>query len=247
MSGSVILRAGFSGGQFSDSEFAQESDAKRLAKRMALKEWKFLIGTEAGERSVLGDAWRAVDQDYGLSYHQADVSDVWIVTRADFFQGPVEKEWYKVLDAGSGHGERGYLRVTGRCDFVDSDLTILASHWLTKEDDGGTLDGPGNRKMADALTKISEPFWYGRSLCFLGLDANRSERTEDGIVLDAPFTSLATELDAIQNTGRGPIDALLSANADARVTGQSWEVFDDSEFFLSSDHYLCEGSWRIRF
>lgn len=242
----VLLKGAHSSAQFSDTPDQQRLDARRLARRMDARNWHFLTGTEAGSKSVIDDAWRDVDQNFGLRFHKGRTGDVWIVTQRDLFHGSYEVEWHKVLDGVAGrYADRGFLRVTGHCPLVNSELTILSSHWLTDDTDHHMKNGPGNRRLADALERIGRKHAQGKALCFVGLDANRSERERGGVVLNAPFTSLAHELHKIQNTGHGAIDALCSANADHRVRGNDFDVFDDSEFRLASDHWLCEGSWHV--
>lgn len=242
----VLIKAAHSSGQFSDTPDQQRTDARRLARRMDARNWRFLTGTEAGPQSVLTDAWRDIDQDFGVRYHKGRSGDAWLVTQRDLFHGSYEVEWHKVLDGVRGrYADRGFLRVTGHCPLVHSELTILSSHWLTDDTDHHSKNGPGNRRLADALQRIGREFGQGRNLVFVGLDANRQERERGGVVLDAPFTSLAHELHKIQNTGHGSIDAMCSANADHRVRGNDFDVFDDSEFPLKTDHYLCEGSWHV--
>lgn len=247
MKDTVVLRGGHSSGQFSDTEKQQTADAHRLAKKMRDLELHFLTGTEAGSKSVLAEAWRGIDQKFGLQFRKGRSGDQWLVHRIDLFEGKVTQEWHKILDGVSGKfADRGYVTAGGHSPLVGSDLTIMASHWLTDPTDHNRPDGPGNARLSAAATVLGREYGKKHDLCFLGLDANRSEREPGGLVLDAPFISLAQDTGKILNTGHGAIDGLCRYENDRRVHGLTWDVLDDSEFRLASDHYFCYGSWEVR-
>lgn len=248
MTNQVVFSAAHSSGQFSDTETQQRSDAHRLCRRMKERKWEWLTGTEGGSLSVLPPAFRGIDQEFGLRFRKGKTGDVWLMHRLDLFSGEVEQEWYKVLDGVAGQfADRGVFRVTGHCPMLDSDLTILVSHFLTDGDPSSSVHPhlEGNRKIAHKIGELGKLYGAHRDLVFYGGDQNIQDRRTDTF-LGAPFTSLADELKRWQNTGHGAIDVMASYNADHRVQGVTWMVFDDSEFRLSSDHWLCEGSWAVR-
>lgn len=245
MKGAAVLRGGHSSGQFSDRPDQQNQDAARLVSRFESSGRDWLTGTEAGSKSVLDTAFKNTVHHSELRFIKNKTSDVWILVSKDLFTGPIDVEWHKVIDATHEFGPRGFLRASGACPRVGSEVTILVAHWLTDPDDFGQANGPRNKKMADELTRLGHQFGKKRNLVFYGGDNNRTEREPGGILSTSPFTSLATELDNIQNTGHGAIDCMASYNADHRVSGKSWNVLDDSEFPLHTDHYYCEGSWRV--
>jgi hypothetical protein len=246
----VRLDVAHSSGQFSDTQPQQTADAKRLAARAEKRGWRWLTGTEAGPQSVLGKALATVDQDHGLRFRKGRAGDVWVCHRRDLFEGPVEEEWYKVVDGVAGRfADRGVLRVTGHSPLVQSDLTVLVSHYLTEGRPGGDAAHRrflrDNTRIAAKVGEVGREFGRGTDLCFYGGDQNIPDREFDTF-LGAPFTSLADELGDWQDTGHGSIDVIASYNGDGRVRGASFDVLDDSEFALASDHFLCEGSFEVR-
>lgn len=242
----VRLPVGHSSGQFSDTERQQTSDAGKICAFAEARGWRWFTGTEAGSQSVLGSAIAAIDQDHGLRFRKGRTGDVWVTHRRDLFEGPVEEEWYKVIDGVAGQfADRGVLRVTGHAPEVGSDLTVLVSHYLTAKSAQRTHLLRGNQRIANKIGDLGREFGRGRALCFYGGDQNLQDRQVDTF-LGGPFTSLADETRDWQSTGHGDIDVIASYNGDARVTGKEFTVFDDSEFPFHSDHFVCEGVFEVR-
>ena len=63
---------------------------------------------------------------------------------------------------------------------------------------------------------------------------------------DNNFTSMADELGKYFNTGHGPIDGLVSCDADKRVRAKKLVVLDDDKLHLHTDHFVVRGTWSIR-
>jgi hypothetical protein len=243
----IAVPAAHSSGQFSDKPEQQRSDAKRIVKRMTRRSWWWCTGTEAGSRSVLAPAFRGIDDPAGLKYRKGRPGDVWILHRKDIFDGPVEEEWYKVIAGVAGRfADRGIFRVTGHVPEIHSDLTILVSHWLTEGRPEGKHEpfAAGNQELADKLTQVGVEYGRGSAKCFYGGDQNIPEVM--GLLLDAPFLSMAQTLDKVQNTGHGAIDCMAVYKGDLKVQALDFNVLDDSEFPLHTDHYLCEGLWGVQ-
>jgi hypothetical protein len=246
MSELLLLKAAHSSGQFSDSDAQQHNDAERLVRRMGQRQWRWLTGTEAGSQSSLDVAFRGIDDESGLKFHKDPAADVWALVRKDLFQkGSVEQQFYKVIDAAAGlFGNRGVFRLSGRCSLVGADLTILVGHYLTAEGAKQSHHLDGNKRIAAKIGDLAREYGKGRDLVFYGGDQNEQDRKVDTFH-GQPMTSLADELKRWKDTGHGSIDVMASYNQDKRVTGKSWMVFDDEEFALHTDHWLCEGSWNV--
>lgn len=95
-------------------------------------------------------------------------------------------------------------------------------------------------KIGEWLAKVAA----GRNIGFVNGDFNMNDRILD-VALGQKFTSMADELNRHQNTGHGPIDGICSYDRDGRVSPRWFNVLDDEEFHLYSDHYTCRGSWDI--
>ena len=85
----------------------------------------------------------------------------------------------------------------------------------------------------------------GTDLGFVNGDWNIVDRSMD-VALGRNFTSMADKLKAWQNTGHGSIDAMCSYDHDGRVQAHHFNVLDDTELKLFTDHFLCHGTWKIR-
>lgn len=236
-----------SSGQFSDEHDQQVLDAERLCTRAFHNNWWWLTGTEAGPSSSLKYGFHVFGPRNHLTFHKPSRGDVWIVTSDKHFMPGVETEWYKVVDAHSnphGFNERGILRVTGDTEL--GQITVLSAHYVT---DGAPGDSNEqrihwNEQLAAKAGELGREFGRGKKLVFYGGDQNIQDRRLDTF-LGAPFTSLADETNDYQSTGHGAIDVIASYNHDGRVAGASWKVYDDQEFKLASDHFLCEGVFEI--
>lgn len=84
----------------------------------------------------------------------------------------------------------------------------------------------------------------GGNLAFMNGDFNMPDDTLDWS-LGRNFTSMADELKAWQNTGHGPIDGFCSFDGDGRVKAHRFNVLNDKELFMHSDHFYCKGVWEI--
>jgi len=248
----TTFRVAHSSGQFSDSPEQQRVDAHRICRRVHNTQALWCTGTEAGSRSVLKPTFLDIDQDHGLQFVKGKTGDVWTLYRLDLFDGQVEHEWYKVVDGHGGKGgfaDRGILRVTGDSPLFGANGTILCAHLVTHghPDAVDTTEKRRlgfNKEIMAKAAELGKEFGKGRNLVFYGGDQNIPE--QKGLLLGAPFTSLATELDKIQNTGHGPIDCISSYNHDGRVFGVDFDVLDDHEFRLSTDHWYCEGVFGLK-
>jgi len=248
----TTFRVAHSSGQFSDLPEQQRVDAHRILRRVHNTQALWCTGTEAGSNSVLKPTFLEIDQDHGLRFVKGKTGDVWTLYRLDLFDGKADVEWYKVVDGHGGKGafaDRGILRVTGYSPLFKADGTILCAHLVTHgQPDAVTQSekrrlGYNEQIMAKAA-ELGKEFGAGRNLVFYGGDQNVPERK--GLLLGAPFTSLATELDKVQNTGHGPIDCIASYNKDGRISGVDFDVLDDHEFRLNTDHFYCEGVFALK-
>lgn len=178
-----------------------------------------------------GDSWIAVDRAI-VQPGSAGKDDVFLVSN-DMQQ--VSRGSDRIMATISfDHVEPG----VGRIHYG-------AVHYPTK----GAQPGDPNHDMnIICARKISE--WMakagvGADLAFVNGDFNMQDRILD-VALGHNFTTMADELKDWQNTGHGAIDGLCSYDRDGRVSAKSFNVLDDSEFFLFSDHWMCRGVWEIQ-
>jgi hypothetical protein len=86
----------------------------------------------------------------------------------------------------------------------------------------------------------------GNAIVFLGSDTNTNDRRND-VFNGRPLTSIADELKKWPATlGKTTyIDVIASYDHDGRVKAKSYQVLDDKEFPLNSDHYLLDAVYEV--
>ena len=205
----------------------------------------WVTGTEAGSEDMR-DALKTAAKDNG--YNFTVKSDVWIAVQKTWIQG---RSWdtgfIKILDANSGSqrsNARGILWVEFDTESHGT-FSVAVSHFMTHGSKPGDEYYAANGKLTRAIGEWGKVHGAGRKVCFFAGDVNTQDRTND-VFRGAPFTTLADELKDWQNTGHGSIDVIASYDADNRVKGTSWKVFDDKEFPLYADHFACEGGFEVR-
>jgi len=242
----ITLRAMHCSMQFSDSTKHKKEDAKKIMARAANRKVAWVTGTEAGAGRSM-DLRAALEKESQVNNYRFMVrSDTWIAVDRDVIVPQSYSEGYiKVTDAVAGvHSAEGISWV----QFTHPDLGVIsigASHYMTKGRKPGDPYYQQNMKLTRAIGSWGKEHGAGGKLAFYGADANIPDRTDD-VFLGAPFTTLADELKDWQNTGHGSIDIIASYDADGRVKGKSWNVLDDKELFLNTDHFACEGAFTVR-
>ena len=144
---------------------------------------------------------------------------------------------------GPGH-DSGFA--TARFRHVDPTvgrLSVAGSHRPTGWKDNRNRDIQERYAEAEYNWAMEES--EGDHLAIGAGDYNMNDITLDWF-LGRRLTSMADELGAHQNTGHGPIDGFWSTDRDARVRALWFNVLDDREMFMHSDHWVCRGAWGIR-
>lgn len=233
--------------QFSDNTAQKKADAKKIFDRAKTRKVAWITGTEAGMgasadlRKALQDEARA--HNYKFVVH----SDVWIaVNRELITRGSWDDGWIATLPSSAGSqkfSERGLVWV----QFANKELGTISvgcSHYMTHGQKPSDEYYKANIKAAKTIGDWAKKHGAGSKICFYGGDQNIQDRDGDTF-RGQPMTSLADELKDWQSTGHGAIDVIASYDHDGRVKGKYWRVLDDKEFFLNTDHWLCEGGFEV--
>lgn len=243
-----VLKTQHSSMQYSDSKEQQYKDIRKLFKkgtRFPLK-----TGTEGGPETDLDEALKEFCREFNHALHFGRGN--WIaIDREIIVPGSIRRNEVFVksnkLVAGPGHD-----LVFPTVAFTHRDRRIgriaqAAAHYATKGKVPGDPNYVTNNQYADKITAWMRQAGKGKAIAFVNGDFNRLDnvRAQDWAA-GGPWTSMADELKAWQNTGHGPIDGFASFNKDGRVRAKKFEVLDDREFFLHTDHFVCRGTWNIR-
>ena len=148
--------------------------------------------------------------------------------------------------AQGAHSPRGITWMSGTTDA--GVITVGSCHFLTKLSIGAS--GP-NTPLLRGIKAFGAEHGKGRKLAFLNADANTNDKAKDVFAGIAPFTTVADELKTYYSTHGvdkkhgAIIDVISSYNADGRVKAKSYDVLDDSQVKLYSDHFMLEAVYEI--
>jgi hypothetical protein len=234
--------------QFSDSTKQKQSDAKRIFERAVKRHATWITGTEAGI-GPSADLRQALTEEATRSGYRFVVkSDLWIaVQKSQIAKGTYDTGFIPTLASSTGSQKfstRGILWAQWKNAELGT-LSVGCGHYMTHGAKPRDEYYNANTTMTRAIAAWGKEHGKGKKLAFYAGDQNIQDRTNDTF-RGAPFTSLADELKAHQDTGHGAIDVIASYNEDTRVRGKYWRVQDDKEFFLNTDHFLCEGGVEVR-
>lgn len=259
--------------QFSDTSKQHTSDIEKIFDRACDRKYAWIMGTESGPGA--GNTGQELlrigkDADYKLwvpseqSQGSGSSTDCWIAVRKDLIVSdwktgylpsfPGSSELYREQgldsDLDPRWGPKGVVTAEFKSIPQLGEINLAVAHHLTQ----GQRKGPDsvihgvdhwalNEKLDDEIGAWLKKQSKGRALGFASMDRNASDRRNPASIPGT--TSLADELKKWQNTGHGDIDWILSVNADGRVKGVRFNVLDDSEFHLHTDHFLVEGIFDI--
>jgi hypothetical protein len=260
--------------QFGDTREQHTHDVEKIYDKAVDRRYAAITFTEAGPASNnLGRELIRVGKDAGYQLwvpsEQAagpgKKADGAIAVRKDLIRGDFKREFTPVIpSAGELYRDKGIdpdrpglpnwaakglITVSFESVPKLGDLAFGVSHHLTggrfpnDNEQAGIDHYEWNEKLDHAITLWIREQSKGSALAFFNCDRNVSDKHSDQEIAGA--TTLADELRQWQPTGHGDIDWMLSANRDGRVSGRSFTVLDDREFFLHGDHYFCEGVYNV--
>lgn len=220
----------------------------RVAREHGYKPW--VPEVQAGPREFGGntDCWLAVRKDL--------ISSDWETGYDPAIPGSQElyKEQGLNPDSHPRWGPKGLVKARFYCAPLQGRVALGAAHYLTDAHHPdavtkGIDHWEWNNKLAEVIGDWAREVGKGRDLAFYAGDQNmadqRNTTPQGDTFFGEPLTSLADELENWQNTGHGPIDVIASYNRDRRVSGLKFEVFDDKEFKLNTDHFYLEGVFNV--
>lgn len=237
--------------QFSDSASQHEHDIKAIFGQG--QAFPIKTGTEAGAPAGADrNNNRELLVEYAHEYHHAInfAGDSWVaVDMSIVVPKSLKKEDVFLVSNDMQQETRGTDRILATISFEHAKpgvgvIHMGAVHYPTKGQRPGDPNHDMNIICAEKISKWLAKVGHGSDLAFVNGDFNMPDRTLD-FALGGNFTSMADELKAWQNTGHGPIDGMCSYDRDGRVHAKHFNVLDDSEFKLYTDHFMCRGVWEI--
>lgn len=239
--------------QFSDDPVQQEHDVHALFAKG--KDFPIKTGTEAGKQTAKSKRPNSNHElllEYAKRYNHAINfgADTWVAVDRDIIQeGTLRRE--DIFLASNDHMVGlGGNRVMGTLSFdhVNAGIghvNVGAVHYPTKGQRPGSPNHELNKQCAERIQKWMQHVGRGKALAFVNGDFNMPDNKLDW-ALGGKFTSMADELKAWENSGHGPIDGFASFDSDGRVKAKRFNVLNDKELHLFSDHFMCRGVWEIR-
>jgi hypothetical protein len=258
--------------QFSDNDKQHTADIEKLFGRAVDLRYAWITGTEAGpgagntgsELLRVGKAagyrmWVPEVQGKGVARH----TDSWIAVRENLITGNWKRGYDNVIPGsaqledelpeplkGKRWGPKGLVHVSFDSLPRIGHVSVGAAHYLTDARRPSSQYWEWNEKLGRHVTAWAREVGKGKALAFYGGDQNmadsKNNEPQGDTFFGGPVTSIADELKTWQNTGHGPIDVIASYDGDGRVKPLRWNVLDDKEFFLHTDHFLCEAVYEVK-
>lgn len=127
------------------------------------------------------------------------------------------------------------------------DISEAVAHYPTKGRLPGDPNHDVNRKYAMDLWAYLRKAGKGPDLAFVAGDFNMKDTDpRQDWAFGKGWTSAADETGDHENTGHGPIDGFGSLNSDGRVSAKWFNVLNDGELFMHSDHLACRVAWNVK-
>lgn len=250
MTASFALRMQHSSLQHSDTPRQQEHDVRVLFEHGA--RFPLKSGTEAGPNKPGENINRGLLLEYADEFDHAINfgGDSWVaVDRKIIVPKSMTKD--DVFLVNNDEMEtHGYDRIMPVISFehVKTGVGRIhhgGVHYPTKGATPGSPNYDVNEEVAERIARWLAKVARGSDLGFVSGDFNIQDRFLD-FALGHNFTSMADELEDWENTGHGAIDGFCSFDRDGRVKAHRFDVLDDTELRLFTDHFLCRGTWEIR-
>lgn len=243
------LKFGHASLQFSDNDAMHRADIEKIFARG----YDVITGTEAGPGA--GNTSKVLVEmakKYGYKLVSPGRYDTWVAVKAVLVHSDWKQGAVRALDRSSMHkptppgrwGDKAAVWASWNMGPTFGAFAVSSSHPLTWGGAGKALKESTDKVYATKIEAWRKSF-PAATECFANGDWNRNDKTGDVFRGIAQFITAADELKAWQNTGHGPIDAVSREKGSKRVKAISWTVLDDTEFFLNTDHFLCEAVYEV--
>jgi hypothetical protein len=243
-----VLKTQHTSLQFNDDRDQQFADVEKIFKKGKL--FPIKTGTESGPEPGNNniDALRKFAAEYNHVLHMAYGN--WIAVDRKIIKAGTLKRGQVFVAKNDIIVGRMHDRVFPTVTFQHEDprmgrIAQATAHYPTKGARRGTPNFDINQMYARRLQAWMRNASRGTGLSFINGDFNMPD-AQTNWAFGGNFTSMADELGTYQNTGHGAIDGFCSYDHDGRVKAKSMKVLDDTEQFMHTDHFVCQGTWTVR-
>jgi hypothetical protein len=245
---SSVLKHQHTSLQFSDTKEQQLHDAHAVFAKG--KAFPIKTGTESAGETHLHDGLIAAAKEFGHAIHFSRGN--WVaVDKSIVKPGTLKKGEVFVVSNDTLVGHQ-HDRTFPWVRFTHADerlgrISVAGFHYSTKGRETWDPNNDTNKMYARKIAEWMRDSARGTAIALGAGDFNMIDTLErQDWAFGGPFTSMADELGAHQNTGHGPIDGFVSFDKDGRVKPKKFQVLRDDELKLYSDHFVCRGTWTIR-
>ena len=234
--------------QFSDTAAQQKADVTKLFSRG----YDVITGTEAGHGSgKLEDFLVEAAKAKGYFFSKPGRYDTWVAVKKTLVVvNPTMGSEFAIWRSSRHNpappgrwGDKGVVWMQWNMGPTFGKFAVGAVHNLTWKGAGDKLKVETDHTYAEVMEKWRVKM--GAAECFIGGDFNRSDKTHDVFMGKAGFITAADELKRHQNTGHGPIDGIAREKSTKRVKCVRYEVLDDKEMFMNTDHWILEADYEV--
>lgn len=239
--------------QFSDTAKEREADIRKVFARG----YDILTGTEAGVGAGHGvnstaELLKKIGGEAGYVVHVPGRYDTWVAVKKTLVVGKPVTGAIHAIDRSSMQkptppgrwGDKGVVFIEWNMGKTFGSFAVGAVHNLTW---GGA--GKDLKEKTDIVYAQKMEEWR-KSLpaaveAFIGGDFNRNDKTGDVFRGKAGFITAGDEHKDWENTGHGPIDGIAREKTSTRTKCVRFDVLDDSELPLATDHFLLEADYEV--
>lgn len=244
--------------QFSDTHQAHQDDADKVFDIASRRNVWIATGTESGDTKRnhdLHDLLKVSAHDHYFDIFLQPHGE-WVAFNKKFFEyfrseymGPFIPGTHGLTPAQGAHSPRGVT--VGSAQPTKADLGTVSmgvAHYLTAR---SIVKSGSNLPLVKGIAAYGHKYGNKSGIAFFNADANMNDDRVD-VFMGKPFTTIADELHKHPathgiSTHRGTaIDIIASYDPDGRVRGKSYEVYDDSDIKLHTDHFMLHALYSIR-
>lgn len=247
MSNYTALRHQHTSMQFSDNFAQKEEDVKKLFAQG--QQFPIKSGTESGDPGLFElIAFHAKKNNHLLSRAEGN----WVAVDRDIIRKRSSRRGEVFINSARNLVGRQRDRVFPWIQFTHvkpgvGRIAVASFHYSTHGKLPNDPNWDANRKYAHDIAEWMREMAKGTNIALGSGDFNMIDnmKTQDW-AFGENFTSMADELGRHPNTGHGPIDGLVSWDADKRVRAKKLVVLNDNKMHMNFDHFVVRGTWSIR-
>ena len=235
--------------EFSDSHAQREADIKKIFTTAKSNGVAWITGTEGFEKTQR-ELLKKYAPANGYNMYIPAGQDSWIAVRKDRIKSGYTKYYSgMIVDGKAGlYSNKGTVAVYWE-DKTLGDICAIACHYVTKgtpasSDPDRRQRIPLNKDLAKDIGRFAKLMGGQGYRVFYGGDQNIEDSKADTF-FGQPLTSCWDDLKKYPGTGHGTIDVIARWNGNAGCSVKSARSYNDTAFFLNTDHFLIEAVYKM--